>query len=370
MRIAFDATTLQPPLTGVGYYTRHLLGALLKAGGGHEVLLLSHRPLEEPWKTLGSPASREGFLSSRNLWLQWTAPKILRRVQPEVAHFTNSLVPRMTECRLVVTVHDMSLRLFPALHPWRRRLLEPLVRASLRRARRVITVSESSRRDIIRYSGIPALKVVVVHAAAASEFRPIQDDEVLNRARSRYQLPDRFLLYLGTFEPRKNVARLLEAYLRLPDPLRRDCPLLLAGASGWGLRKLRRNLERSAFGPEVRTLGYVPYEDLPALLNLAEAFVFPSLYEGFGLPVIEAMACGTPVVTSSTSSLEELFQNAALLADPEDVQEIRKALRTVLESRDLRRELSQKGIARAGAFSWEKAAQETLEVYRAAISNR
>lgn len=364
MRIAFDATTLGPPQTGVGYYSEHLLKGLLRTQPDHRFLLLTHQPLTGRWR--GMEAS-DSFVASRNLWLQWTAPRLLRRLRPEIAHFTNSLVPWLANCPMVVTVHDMSVSLFPRLHPLRRRLMFPLVTVSMQRARRVITVSDTSRRDIVS-RGLDSAKVDVVHAAAAPQFRPIDDFAVLDRVRLRYRLPERFLLFVGTLEPRKNLGGLLKAYRGLPAKARRSCPLIIVGPPGWGMRRLTRDLRRGAWGAEIRWIGYVPFGDLPALQNLAEAFIFPSLYEGFGLPVIEAMASGTPVITSSGSSLKELFEDAALLVDPQDAVALTGAMQRVLESGDLRRELAQKGLVRARRFSWDKAAEQTLDVYRRAMN--
>ncbi len=367
MRIAFDATTLHPPQTGVGYYTENLLNGLLEAAPEHEWVLLSHRPLESRWATLSQPVPVDGYLSVRNLWLQWKAPRLLARLGPDLAHFTNSLIPWRTATPCVVTVHDMTLALFAHWHPWRRRLTLPLVIDSMKKAHRVITVSQTSRRDIVREARISADKVVVIPAAPGPEFRRIEHARELERVQRRYQLPERFVLFVGTIEPRKNLARLVDVFLSLPAELQNDFPLLIAGAPGWGEARLRRALARGTWSPEVRWLGYVPREDLPLLLNRAELFVFPSLYEGFGLPVVEAMACGAPVITSDTSSLKELFSEAALLVDPHDSQELRRALTKALESGDLRQELRAKSQIRAADFSWAEAARRTLEVYAQVI---
>ncbi len=365
MRIAFDGSTLHPPQTGVGYYTEHLLRALLEAEEGHELLLLSHRPFdEEGWARLRAPGGN-AFRSARTLWLQWAAPRLLERLRPDVAHFTNSILPPSGSVPLVLTVHDMSLALFPALHPLRRRLTLPLIRRSIEAARRIITVSESSRSDLVDL-GVAAGKIEVIHAAPAPDFRPISDPGTLEEVRRRHRLPRRFVLFLGTIEPRKNVQRLVEAYLALPDRIRKGRCLVLAGRPGWGARHLRRALARSHWGEEVRWLRYVPFSDLPPLLNLAELLVFPSLYEGFGLPVVEAMACGTPVITSNRSAMRELFEGAARLADPEDPEALAAALREVLDNDDLRRHLAGESLSRAAFFSWAEAARRTLQVYREA----
>lgn len=364
MLIAYDATTLKPGQSGIGYYTEHLLRHLLLEAPQDRFLLCSNRsihtsiPLPAPVECLSS-----GLVPLSSLWLQMEAPLRLQRYRPDVLHFTNSVAPLARIGPTVVTIHDMSLTLLPQFHPWRRRLTRPLVRASLRRADAVITVSRSAARDLVRLLPLDPSRVNVIPEAPAEMFRPIRDSALLDGVRRRYGLPDRFILFVGTLEPRKNLVRLVEAYLSARRRGRLDgYALVLAGRRGWHNQELDRLL-RSA-GPGILVTGYVPFQDLPALYNLSTMFAFPSLYEGFGLPVLEAMACGIPVVTSRGTALEEISQGAAELADPLDVESIAAAIEVLAAQPDLRQERASRGLQQAARFSWSRTARETLEVYR------
>jgi glycosyltransferase involved in cell wall biosynthesis len=364
MLIAYDATTLKPGQSGIGYYTEHLLRHLLLEAPHDRFLLCSNRPIHT---SLPLPAPVEclspGLVPLSSLWLQLEAPLRLKRYRPQLLHFTNSVAPLARLGPTVVTIHDMSLTLLPQFHPWRRRLTRSLVRASLRRADAVITVSRSAARDLVRLLPLDPSRVHVIPEAPAEMFRPIREPAVLDGVRRRYGLPDRFILSVGTLEPRKNLVRLVEAYLGARRRGTLDgYALVLVGRRGWYNQELDRVL-RSA-GPGIILTGYVPFQDLPAVYNLSTMFVFPSLYEGFGLPVLEAMACGIPVVTSLGTALEEIAEGAAKLADPLDVESIAAAIESLAAQPELRQELARRGIDQAARFSWSRAARETLEVYR------
>jgi glycosyltransferase involved in cell wall biosynthesis len=367
MRIVFDATTLTPQRTGVGYYAEHLLQHLAREveRSGDELWAISNRPLETtaplPPHVRVHTARR---FPLRIAWLQLVAPRLLAELRPDVAHFTNAMLPLATPCPTVVTVHDMSLELHPRCHPLRRLLVNrPLAALALRRASLVVTVSESARADLLRLRPLPAERVRVVPEAAAPLFRPVREQHRLARVRERHALPERFLLYVGTIEPRKNLDRLMEA-LALARGDGAGVELVCVGPYGWSARDLAGRVERLGLGSAVRFTGYVPAAELPALYSLAQAFVFPSIYEGFGLPVVEAMACGTPVVTANNSSLAEIAGDAALTVDPHDVAALAAAILRVSGDAELRRTLAERGLRRAAEFSWERSAREMLAAYR------
>src|SRR5262245_10530798 len=294
MRVAFDGTTLRPARTGVGCYAERLLRHLALASPADEFLVMSNRATD-----FGSPLppnvrvhpGRRAPISL--VWMQTTAPALLTSAGADVAHFTNGVIPLASRVPTVVTIHDMSLRLYPRCHPLRRVMLHrPFVDLTAPRASAIITHSNSSKRDIVRLYKLDPARVHVVHLAAAPEFRPIADRATLDDVRRRYALPDRFILYVGTIEPRKNLPTLLEAYAEQVHAGRlRDHPLVFAGPYGWGARDMAGRVAALRLGNHIRFLGYLPFEDLPALYNLSDLFVFPSVYEGFGLPVVEAMAC-------------------------------------------------------------------------------
>ncbi|MDH4066569.1 MAG: glycosyltransferase family 4 protein, partial [Acidobacteriota bacterium] len=261
---------------------------------------------------------------------------------------------------------DMSLRLHPSCHPVRRLVLNrPLMRAAIRGADAIVTVSHSARRDLLRLHPVDPERVTVVHEAASPAFRPVTDPARLDTVRRRHGLPARFVLYVGTIEPRKNLPRLLEAFARAR---RGGLPhrLVCVGPYGWASRDLAGHVVQLGLVDQVLFTGYVPFEDLPAIYSLADLFVFPSLYEGFGLPVVEAMACGTPVVTSASSSLAEIAGDAAMTVDPTSIDALAEAIGRLGRDADLRRALSALGLARAESFSWAQAAREMLAVYRRA----
>jgi glycosyltransferase involved in cell wall biosynthesis len=371
MHIAFDGTTLRPGRTGVGYYTEHLLRHTAAQCQLDAITVISNRPVATDRPL---PAHVRTIVSAswspRLVWMQTQAPRIVRRIHADVVHFTNGMVPLASPVPTVVTIHDMSLTMFPAFHPVRRVLLNrPLVNLAARRADAIITVSEAAKRDIVRLYGLESSRVHVVHEAAAPSFRVIHDPSELRRVRERYGLGERFILYVGTIEPRKNLPKLIEAFAR--HRVAGDLPhqLVCAGPYGWLSDDIEKQIDRLRIRDAVHFTGYVPFDDLPAIYNLAEMFVFPSVYEGFGLPVIEAMACGTPVITGSVAALTEVAGGASERVDPLEPESLGEAIAALASSRDRREDLSRRGLERAQTFSWERAATETLDVYRHAVAD-
>ncbi len=269
----------------------------------------------------------------------------------------------------VVTIHDMSLKLYPRYHPMRRVLLNgPLVDRSARRADAVITPSESAKRDIVRLYHLDPRRVHVVYEAAAPSFKRVEDTAELERVRRLYGLEERVILYVGTIEPRKNLPKLIAAFAARRRAGHLSHQLVCVGPYGWLSRGLEQLIATSNVAHAVNFTGYVPFEDLPALYSLAEMFVYPSMYEGFGLPVIEAMACGVPVITGRTAALAEIGGGATEHVDRIEAAELGDMLVALAGSRDRREERSAAGLDRARTFSWQRAAQESLEVYRETAS--
>jgi glycosyltransferase involved in cell wall biosynthesis len=368
MRIAFDGTTLRPGRTGVGYYTEHLLHHVVAEGPEHDVVVVSNRRVDTT-RPLPDTVRVDGaaWRTPRMVWMHTVAPRLLRRLQPDVVHFTNGMMPLTSPVPTVVTIHDMSLTLHPRCHPPRRVLLNrPFVDLAARRADAIITVSHAARHDIVRHYGLAEDRVHVVAEAAAPQFRPVRDVGWLDAVRKRYALADRFILYVGTIEPRKNLRTLLEAFALRSRTGDLPHQLVCVGPYGWLCRDIEESIERLGIEDSVRFTGYVPFDHLPGLYNLAEMFVFPSMYEGFGLPVIEAMACGTPVITGRVPALVEVGGNATEQVELLTAQEIGDAMVRLGASRDRRSHLAALGLQRAAQFSWQRAARETLEVYRRA----
>jgi glycosyltransferase involved in cell wall biosynthesis len=365
--IGFDATPLQIALhSGVGNYTAELLNALIDRDDERRYALLANRTLNgaAPRGSLGQIGRR---FPNRSAWMQLMLPRDLARLRPDVCHFTNSIAPLHAPCPIVITLHDMSLFVHARLHPLKSRLaVRPIIPAVTRRAAAIITVSQHARREIVSGLHVPPEKVHVIYEAAAPQYHVITDAAELDRVRQRYSLQKPFVLYVGTIEPRKNLTRLVLAFAQAhrQNP---EFELILVGQLGWQYGPLLKTIEDLQLGSAVRRLGYIPDEDLPALYNLACVLAFPSLYEGFGLPVVEAMACGTPVLTSNGSSLAEIAAGAGCLIDPRDEQAIADGLLRLSLDDDWHSELRASGLARAAEFSWQRAAEETVRVYDAVV---
>ena len=369
MRIAFDGTTLTPGRTGVGYYTEHLLQHLAREveSTGDELVVISNQPVDTQVPLPPHVRVHEGHrFPIRIGWMQLRAARALEALAPDVAHFTNGMVPAGAAVSTVVTIHDMSLRLYPQCHPVRRLLLNrPLMHVAIQRASAIVTVSHSTRRDLLRLHGLAPERVSVVHEAASPVFRPIRDRARLDGIRAKYGLPDRFILYVGTIEPRKNLPRLIDAFAQARRAgIGHD--LVCVGPYGWSSRDLVGRIEQLGLSGHVHFTGYVPFDDLPVIYNLGELFVFPSLYEGFGLPVVEAMASGTPVLTANTSSLVEIAGDGAETVDPMNTEALGHAILRLLTDEPRRRDLAERGRQRSRAFSWSQTARDMLAVYQRA----
>jgi len=276
--------------------------------------------------------------------------------------------PLASPCPLVVTIFDLSFLRYPQafrLGNWL--YLRLFTRVSARRARRIIAISKHTKADITHWLGVPPERIEVVYCGVEERFHSLPAEEVLAFRRKK-GLPEQFLLHVGTLEPRKNLSLLLRAYARLRAAGGNPPPLILAGARGWMCEGLFSQVEELGLGDSVHFPGYVRPEELPLWYNAATCFVYPSLYEGFGLPPLEAMACGTPVLSSNAASLPEVVGDAGLLLDPVDEEAWAHELARVLSRPELQRELAERGLDRARRFNWRRAAEETVQVYRCALA--
>jgi len=364
MRVAIDARKLHD--FGIGTYIRNLLRQLARIDRDTEYILLCGEPDLGVAAQLG-PNFRVVREPSPNYSLreQIHVPLVLHRERPDVYHAPHYVLPAAVRCPSVVTIHDCIHLMFPQYLP--NRAAYAYARGSMwvsaRRSDRILTVSQASKRDILHFFNVPPDKVVVVYNAIDEHFRAEPSEEHVARVRERYQLDHAFVLYVGNIKPHKNLVRLIEAF----SQLRRhhdDLTLLIIGDEISKLPALRRAVHRHQLHKHVRFLGYLNDDTLTVLYRLASVFVFPSLYEGFGLPPLEAMACGTPVVTSNVSSLPEVTGDAAVLVDPYDVDAIADGVRRVLEDPALAADLRRRGLQRAREFSWERSVERTLQVYR------
>jgi glycosyltransferase involved in cell wall biosynthesis len=352
---------------GVHQYIHHLLRHLrLDDNGLRYTVLLGEGELpsnvalsirQSRW-----PTSRAVV---RVLWEQLVQPWVLLRLEADLIHGPVFVGPLLAPCPMVVTIHDLSFIRFPDLfRPANRLYLTTFTRLSARRAARLIAVSAHAAAETAQLLDVPSERIDVVYHGVDPVFRPLSIDEVA-AFRQRQGVPDQFVLFVGTLEPRKNLVRLVEAFARVYDGKTR---LVLAGGRGWFYDVLFARVESLGLEEAVIFAGYVMNDDLPLWYNAATLLAYPSIYEGFGLPVLEAQACDTPVLTSNVSSLPEAAGDAALMVDPYDVEALAAGLNRMLTDRSLRRELRQRGLAHASRFSWPRTAQETASVYRQALA--
>ncbi len=364
MRIAIDARKLHD--FGIGTYIRNLLHHLAQIDRQTDYILLcspedrSIAPsLGENFRAVCEPA---GPYSLRE---QVSIPYTVRRERVDLFHAPHYVLPALTPARTIVTIHDCIHLMFPQYLP--NRLGYAYARASLwtaaHKSDRILTVSEASKRDILRFFNVPREKIVVIPNAIDARFGIEPSEEQVVRTRERYQLNDQFVLYAGNIKPHKNLERLIEAFYRVRRHGLDHVRLLIIGDEISKLQTLRRAVHRHMLHKHVRFLGFVPQETLVVLYRLASVFVFPSLYEGFGLPPLEAMASGTPVVTSNVSSLPEVVGDAAVLVNPYDVEAIADGIRRVLTDDALRVDLRRRGLARAQDYSWERSVRRVREIY-------
>ncbi len=363
MRVGIDYTAAVQQQAGIGRYTRELVSALLNLESEHLYTLFaatggSTSPLPAPGPSLRLrtiPLSDEWV---SRIWHRFRLPLPVEAIAgPQDIFYSPDFVlpPTLPRTRTLLTVHDLSFYHYPHhFVPPLVDYLKQVVPRSIRRAGRVLADSEATRQDLIRLLGVEPERVEVLYSGVSNRFRPEPEEGEWARLRSRYHLDDRpYILSVGTVQPRKNYRRLIRAFARLGSGLQ----LLIAGKPGWLCEEI---LAEARQYPHVNMLGLVQDEDLPPLYRQATLFAFPSLYEGFGLPVLEAMACGTPVLCSNRSSLPEVAGDAALLVDPESEKGLTAAMERMLVDDAMRKELVRRGIARAGLFTWERAARQLL----------
>lgn len=373
MAIYIDISAAVHGRAGLGRYAESLARALVQEYPERFAFFYNRDRETSPLAGLENvPARtvRAGYKSWRMaVWLGQFLRLGFERLVPgaELYHATEHLLLPLRRVPTVLTVHDLIYHLFPEYHkPLNYWFLNRAMPLFVQRARAIIAISESTKRDLIRCYGVHPDKITVVYEAAAPYFRPVSP-EAIAAVRARYGLPEGFILTVGTIEPRKNLPRLLDALQRLRQK-GDDARLVVVGSKGWLYEGFFRRLEELQLEDTVLLPGYVPDADLPAVYSAAMLCVLPSLYEGFGLPVLEAMACGTAVVCSRTSSLPEVGGDAVRYFNPTDVEEMAEAIAAVWRDEALRMEMGKRGLAQAARFSWARTAEETMAVYWRAMS--
>jgi glycosyltransferase involved in cell wall biosynthesis len=380
MHVAINAYFWNRPNTGSGQYTRQLVYHLNRLVSDLTITLVyphvvGERPIADvpPSVRVRTVAIKPGHLEKVK-FEQRTFPRICQELGADLAHVPYWGSPLQSAVPVVVTVHDLTTLL---VREYRRglkaRLYTALVSASARMAAHIITDSRASQADIIKHLKIPTERVSPIYLAAGAEYKADSEFLMDMAILRKYDLPDFYILYLGGYEIHKNVTTLLLAYSYVAKALGEDYPLVLAGTkpdeNGPHIPPYSAYIEELSLTDSVRWVGYIDEADKPAVYRGAQAFVFPSRYEGFGLPPLEAMACGVPVVTTNSSSLPEVVGEAAFAIDPDDERQMGGSIIATVIQEELAAEFKQKGLAQAANFSWEKTATETLLVY-SEVKNR
>lgn len=365
-RIGIDVGPLGVRSGGIRRYVENLVAGLMEQGDDHELVLcgaVGAARMPVPSNRIGW--DRNGFLLER--WAKQIHPVGAGRL--DLFHATNYLPPLLASMPTVLTVHDLSVHLLPENHGWKRRLRHRLLPSTCRRASRVIADSLNTKIDLVRLFRIPEDKIDVIYLAVDDSFRPVSDPARREEVLRRYGLPEEFVLFVGSIDPRKNLAALVEAHARL---WREGCrlPLVLAGS---GVEPVVAKLSAAAqaaglrLGSGLLMPGHVADADLPALYTQTRLFVYPSLYEGFGLPPLEAMACGAPVLVPDNSAFRELYRGTPMLFDMEEKDGLLNAMRAALDDPERRDQLIEQGLKHAEARSWDNVVAETLVCYRRAL---
>lgn len=363
MRIGIDARLVFYHQAGIGQYILRLTNALAALDRENEYLLFQSR--KDSTRLVDAPNFHR-----RDLWTpsHHQIERVAMSVEMlphslDVFHSPDFIPPHKLRAPSVITVHDLAFLLYPRfLTPAAARYYGQIDPAS-RSAAHIIAVSQSTKRDITRLLGVPEERVSVIYEAAHSDTRPLNREQARAQVKEKFGVEGDFILFVSTIEPRKNLPTLLAAYSKLRDTYKSKAHLVVAGHKGWLTDEVDQAIEKYNLY-DVCFLGSVPTQELAYLYNAARVLAFPSFYEGFGLPPLEAMASGTPVIASNVSSLPEVVGDAGLLQDPNDVEAWTVALHRVLTDNELHAELSAKSLIRASTFSWERAARETLDVYR------
>ncbi len=368
MRIGIDARLVYYSRAGIGQYIMRLAEALASLDAHHHEFVLLQSRKDRTQIVNGNNFSRISSWTPSHHRLEQTAFRLeIGRLRLDLLHSPDFIPPFRRNCRSVITVHDLAFLLYPHFLTKEAARYYGQIDQAVRLTDHIIAVSESTRRDTVNLLGVPERKITVIHEAANPIYRQVNAVEARRHVADKYGLEDEYILFVSTIEPRKNLPGLLQSYRKLLDDYKRPEKLVLAGSPGWLSEEVQDTVDNLNLDDQVRFLGRIPSNHLVHLYNAARLLVHPSFYEGFGLPPLEAMTCGTPTIVSNVSALPEVVGDAAILVDPHDIDGLTVAMWRVLYDEDLRASLISKGLKRASKFSWKRAARETLDVYRQVV---
>jgi glycosyltransferase involved in cell wall biosynthesis len=375
MRIGIDISRSIEEVTGVGYYAKHLVHALAGIDAENDYLLygIFYDCYPEGWKKAAIPKSLNFRLHQKNSlsWLvrkRWEnagryKEKLLGGI--DLLHSTAFTMPLVSHLQVIVTIHDLSFFVYPQHHTEANyQFVTRNVHRAARRASFIIADSESTKRDIMRFLHVPEERIEVIYLAATEALGEKRSPDSITQIKNRYGINKPYFLAVGSMEPRKNLTSALIAFKALKETKKIDYQFVISGGKGWKNEAFYHLVKKLSIDEHLVLTGYVPEEDLPALYQGADVFIYPSLYEGFGLPVLEAMVSGVPVITSNTSSLPEVAGDAALIVNPTEVFELYEAMEALATKPQLRETLKNKGLERSKIFTWEETARRTLEIYQ------
>ena len=385
MKIAFDYTSAAGQRTGIGQYAYQLAHSLavVDKENLYELFMLypvTNYILKPDAGDVDLPVAKNFHLRFRYLPLPLPLIHKLRalRIWPfndyslggldaDIIHCTSYCVPRLKRRtkKVLVTIHDISTITHPECHTKLNiDYTGAAIKDGIEYGDAIVANSHYTKADLVNRLNIPEERVFVTRLAAHSIFKPVEDPVRLAATRAKHSLPEKYLLFVGSLEPRKNIKALLKAYAALPPVLTEEYRLVIAGGKGWKNTDIKTTIDELKIEDKVHFPGYLSQDELRDVYSAATVFVYPSLYEGFGIPILEAMGCGVPVITSNVSSMPEVAGTAAKLVTPTDIEELSSAMESVLLSEELRAEMREEGLKRAAEFSWEKCARETLQVYK------
>ncbi len=370
MRIGIDTRVLaRGARTGVEEYTINLLSNLLALNPeiNYQLFYNAYQKvdLDYDWLSLDNVNIRKFRIPNRALFVSaryFNSPKIDKLLGGLDVYFNPHFfrAPLSQKCKKVITFHDLSFEHYPEFFSWRKRLWQKFLmdaKREVQKADKIIAVSESTKSDLVDFYKIEPNKIKVIYSGVGEQFKQMKNKN--SDIREKYNLPEKFILYFGTIEPRKNLIGLIKAFELLKD---KNCKLVIAGTKGWLYQDIFKAANKSKKRKDIIFTGFVEEADKPHLYNLSEIFVYPSFFEGFGFPPLEAMACSIPTIVSSNSSLPEVVGKAALMVDVANIDELAWSMEIALSDKELRKRLIENGLKQAKKFSWHKCAQETLKV--------